>query len=146
VGTRHLYSCFFHVIQFELSGSQVVIGRQGVIPFLTKGNGTSSDKANRSASGSGNQANVADIIAEPAGDGDVAHRFLRQCLVQALIFVLLKCLHQNLPICWSGIPLDDQRDIELRSGLNDRTLCGGFDRFSLRLFHGTRWTNGHAED
>ena len=131
------------IVEIEFAGSQVVSGGGSVGVGFTETKQTVGDETNFAAGVGRNQANVAQVIANCAGDGDAANgTHFTEGVDEALVLPLFEGIDQDLAIFFGGEFVDSDLDVDdlaqLRAGAHGR----GVDDFDFSVVGGYGESDG----
>ena len=136
---------FILIVQVEFAGGEIVGLRAGVPVNFAETEKAVGDEANLTAVRSGNHTDVADVVADRAGDCDVADcAHLGERVKQALIFSFLKCVVEDLLIGQRRVFVNAEGDGDELAGLKVGSRGGGFDCFDFGPALGGN--GGHCEN
>jgi len=131
------------IVEIEFAGRQVVSSGGSVGVDFTETKQAVGDEANFAAGVGGNQSNVAQVIANRAGDGDAADgTHFAEGVDEALVLPLFEGIGEDLAIFFGGEFIDGDLDVDdlarLRAGAHGR----GIDDFDFSFVGGNGQGDG----
>src|SRR5258705_9248921 len=125
------------IVQVKFASGQVVGHAWAAVVGFTKSDRPVGSEADFAAGGRRNQRNVAEVVAECAGNGNAANRLhVGECFDQTLTLALLKRIDEDLPVLWCRELVDGHLHAHIFTHLGAGTHRGGVNRLCFPVICG----------